>query len=60
MNKNSIIIQHKSTSNKNSWTTVHPDLVATKDLIYDPMKFKCSEPIIETESSEYGGGIHLN
>lgn len=39
------------------WTAsniIHSDLLAIKDLIYDPCDCKCSLPIKEAESSEYG------
>ena len=34
--------------------TIHPDLLATQELIYKPCGFKCSEPLREIESREYG------
>jgi hypothetical protein len=34
--------------------SVHPDLLATKNLVFDPNQFNCSQPKMETESAEYG------
>lgn len=45
---------------KNSWSSslsIHPDLLATRDLVYNLNEFKCSQPQMEPESSEYGGYI---
>jgi hypothetical protein len=33
---------------------IHPDLIQTKEIIYGPCHFKCSQPILEPESIEYG------
>lgn len=33
---------------------MHNDFLATKDLVYDPCHFKCSQPVLEAESAEYG------
>lgn len=33
---------------------IHSDLLAIKELIYDPCDYECSLPIKEAESSEYG------
>ena len=35
-------------------TTIHHDLLAVKEIIYDPFNYECSIPIKEAESSEYG------
>lgn len=35
-------------------TTIHHDLLAAKELIYDKFNYECSLPIKEAESSEYG------
>jgi hypothetical protein len=35
-------------------TTIHPDLLVAKELIYDKYNYECSLPIKEAESSEYG------
>ena len=35
-------------------TTIHQDLLASKELIYDKYNCECSNPIKEAESSEYG------
>ncbi len=37
-------------SSQNAWAssvTIHSDLVATKDLVYSPCGFECSQPRIE-------------
>ncbi len=34
--------------------SLHPDLVAIKNFIYMPAHFKCSQPISDIESVEYG------
>jgi hypothetical protein len=33
---------------------IHPDLLATKDLLYKPNHFHCSVPEVETDNAEYG------
>lgn len=37
-----------------SSTTIHHDLLAVKEIIYDKFNYECSIPIKEAESSEYG------
>jgi hypothetical protein len=47
-------------SNKSAWTSsdaIHPDLLATRDLVYNRNEFECSQPQMEPESSEYGGYV---
>jgi len=47
-------------SAQNSWTsslTIHSDLLATKDLVYSPCRFECSQPQIEGQNAEYGGYV---
>ncbi len=39
---------------KNFADSTHHDFLATKDLIYHPCHFKCSQPVMEAESAEYG------
>ncbi len=42
------------------WTdsgSIHPELIASRNLIYTPCEFKCSTPIPESESAEYGAYI---
>lgn len=34
--------------------TLHQDLIGIKSLLYDPCGFKCSKPVKEAESAEYG------
>ncbi|MFD7341616.1 MepB family protein [Streptomyces violascens] len=34
-------------------TSTHSDLVAAKELVYDPCGFTCSQPVPESESAEY-------
>lgn len=46
--------------NINSWTSlssIHSDLLATRDLVYNLIEFKCSQPQMEPECSEYGGYV---
>jgi hypothetical protein len=48
------------TNNQNSWTStdnIHSDLIATKDHVYNPCRFDCSQPLIETQNAEYGSYI---
>lgn len=33
---------------------IHPELIRSMDLVFNPCNFKYSEPIIESQSSEYG------
>ncbi|PEA06514.1 MepB family protein [Bacillus cereus] len=45
---------------QNSWVssvTIHSDLLATKDLVYSPCRFECSQPRIETQNAEYGAYV---
>lgn len=35
-------------------STLHPDLLATKDLIYKLLNFRCSIPQAEVDNAEYG------
>lgn len=37
--------------------SIHPDLLATKEQVYNLNEFTCSQPQTERESSEYGGYI---
>jgi hypothetical protein len=42
---------------KDFWSqsdSIHPDLIATKNLVFDPNQFICSQPTMEPESAEYG------
>ncbi len=41
----------------NSWResdTIHSDLLATRELIYNLCGFDCSQPLLEVENAEYG------
>jgi hypothetical protein len=45
---------------QNSWTssdTIHSDLLATKDLVYNPCRFDCSRPLLEAQNAEYGAYV---
>lgn len=45
---------------QNSWAssvTIHSDLLATKDLVYSPCRFECSQPRIEVQNAEYGAYV---
>ncbi|MDM5187438.1 MepB family protein [Bacillus sp. DX4.1] len=47
-------------SDQNPWTssgTIHSDLLATKDLVYSPCRFECSQPLIEAQNAEYGAYV---
>lgn len=44
-------------TNQKMWppcNMIHNDLILAKELLYDKCNFKCSYPLIELESSEYG------
>jgi len=44
----------------NRWTssdTIHSDLLATKDLAYNPCRFYCSEPLQEEQNADYGAYV---
>jgi hypothetical protein len=36
---------------------IHQELIASRDLIYNPCQFKCSEPIIESQNVDYGAYV---
>lgn len=44
-------------SSLNSAAAIHQDLLATISLVYDPGGIKCSKPVMELESTEYGACI---
>ncbi|WP_313640028.1 MepB family protein [Paenibacillus sp.] len=37
--------------------TIHTDLLAIKELVYNPCKFNCSPPILEPQNEEYGAYV---
>lgn len=40
---------------------IHPDLLATIDLVYNSCEFHCSEPLLEKQNAEYGAYLfHIN
>ncbi|MRN53185.1 MepB family protein [Paenibacillus monticola] len=39
-------------------STIHSDLLATKDLVYTPCSFDCSPPLPETQNAEYGAHVY--
>lgn len=44
-------------SDQNGWAcsdSIHSDLVATKNLVYNPCRLDCSSPLPETHNAEYG------
>jgi len=48
-------------TSENPWTssiTIHSDLLATKDLIYNPCGFECFQPLIEAQNAEYGAYVY--
>ncbi|WP_397538608.1 MepB family protein [Rummeliibacillus pycnus] len=45
---------------QNPWhssVTIHSDLLATKDLVYSPCRFECSQPRLELQNAEYGANV---
>ncbi|MBP1993002.1 MepB family protein [Paenibacillus eucommiae] len=45
---------------QNSWNSsdsIHSDLLATKDLVYKPCRFDCSQPLPEVQNAEYGAYV---
>ena len=40
-----------------SYETIHKDLITTKKLVYDLCNFECSQPVSESQNSEYGAYI---
>ncbi len=45
---------NKSISTHDNITSVHPDLLATRDLVYSPANFTWTPALAETESAQYG------
>ncbi|WP_342505060.1 MepB family protein [Sporosarcina sp. FSL K6-2383] len=48
-------------TSENPWTSsvaIHSDLLATKELIYNPCGFECSQPLIEAQNAEYGAYVY--
>ena len=48
-------------TSENPWTslvTIHSDLLATMDLVYNPCGFECSQPLIEAQNAEYGAYVY--
>ena len=37
---------------------IHSDLLATKDLVFTPCKFECSQPLLEAQNAEYGAYVY--
>jgi hypothetical protein len=53
LGRNILMIEQR----QHSWCntdSIHPDLSATKRLVYDRCQFTCTQPQIEPESREYG------
>ena len=43
--------------NQNSWISIdsiHQEIIDVRDRVYNPLGYKCSQPVMETESIEYG------
>ena len=60
MNEKNLDFSEADPSSQNFWTssvTIHSDLLATKDLFYDPCRFECSRPLLETQNAEYGAYV---
>ncbi|MCM3341086.1 MepB family protein [Paenibacillus sp. MER TA 81-3] len=50
-------LSEEGSSGQNSGTylvTIHSDLLATKDLVYNVCGFDCSQPLLEAQNAEYG------
>ncbi|MCU6797475.1 MepB family protein [Paenibacillus sp. WQ 127069] len=43
--------------NWNSTDTIHSDLLATRDLVYNPCRFDCSQPLEEKQNADYGAYV---
>jgi hypothetical protein len=49
-----------SDQNHNTWTStdsIHSDIHAAKNLVYNPCKFDCSTPLPEAHNAEYGAYV---
>ncbi|RAV14179.1 MepB family protein [Paenibacillus contaminans] len=40
-----------------SYDPIHSDLIAAKDLVYNPCRFDCSRPLPEAQNAEYGAYV---
>ncbi len=52
--------QDFSPVDQDPWTssvTIHSDLLATKDLVFNPCRFECSQPLLEAQNAEYGAYV---
>ncbi|WP_282937319.1 MepB family protein [Paenibacillus sp. RC67] len=51
-------------SDPNAWNSsdyIHSDLLATKELVYNPCGLECSRPLSEVQNADYGAYVfHLN
>lgn len=55
--KNLSSLSDISRKHQDAWRStdlVHHDLLATYNFVYTPCHFKCSQPVMEAESTEYG------
>ncbi|MCL6603182.1 MAG: MepB family protein [Paenibacillus sp.] len=46
---------------QNLWTfaeQIHSDLLATKNFVYNPCRFNCSQPLPEVQNAEYGAYVY--
>ncbi|MBK3494206.1 MepB family protein [Viridibacillus sp. YIM B01967] len=60
MNQKNSNFSDADTRGQNLWTssaTIHSDLLATRDLVYSPCRFECSQPKIEAQNAEYGAYV---
>ncbi|MCD9024242.1 MepB family protein [Cohnella silvisoli] len=48
---------HSDQNDSTSSDTIHSDLLATKDLVYNPCRFDCSRPLLEEQNAEYGAYV---
>jgi hypothetical protein len=44
-------------NNWNSTSTIHSDLIVIRDLVYNPCRFECSQPLEETQNADYGAYV---
>ena len=51
--KNKVTEELSLTEWSQTYDSIYSDLNASRDLIYNPCQFKCSEPIMDKESIEY-------
>ena len=58
MNKNHQDLSATDHTPSISLATIHSDLLATKDLVYSPCSFECSQLLVEAQNAEYGAYVY--